>query len=73
MASVEHGKRSTGIGERPDDRWCVPLCPGCHLDDDRAQHKIGEQVFWAETDLDPFEIAEGLWLEFNRRKSDGYS
>lgn len=39
-----------GIGQKPDDWRCVPLCgrdgalPGCH----DLQHLKGERTFWAE-------------------------
>lgn len=66
MASAAHGKRSTGIGERPDDKWAVPLCADCHLDGARAQHRIGERAFWAEVCVDPFRVAEELYRDFKK-------
>lgn len=36
------GKRQTGKGERPDDRWAVPLCSGHH----QIQHTGSETHFW---------------------------
>ena len=68
MASEAHGKRSTGMAEKPDDRWSVPLCPTCHRDDVRSQHAVGEVEFWSRVGLDPFEIAEGLYQEFQRSR-----
>jgi hypothetical protein len=38
---------NAGMGEKPDDWRCVPLCggpAGCHA----TQHKIGERTFWAD-------------------------
>jgi hypothetical protein len=55
--SIEHGKRYTGKGEKPSDRWAVPLCRGCH----RAQHKTAEPTFWARLGKNPFNIAVELY------------
>ena len=66
MASPECGKRATGIGERPDDRWSVPLCARCHLDGPDALHKVGEERFWKRAGVDPFALAAALYEEFRR-------
>lgn len=48
-AHVRFGSH-TGMGQKPDDWRCVPLCghqegkAGCHA----RQHAIGEQTFWAD-------------------------
>ena len=48
-AHVRLGSRA-GMGQKPDDWRCVPLCgrdgalPGCH----DFQHLKGERTFWAE-------------------------
>lgn len=57
MAKPALGKRQTGKGERPDDKWTVPLCSSCHLD----QHDIGEKQFWDDQMVDPIIIALALW------------
>jgi hypothetical protein len=66
MASTVYGKRATGMAEKPDDRWCVPLCRptigvrnGCH----KAQHAMGEAAFWRERGMNPFEIANRFYAE----------
>lgn len=60
MASAEHDKPITGMGQKPDDRWVVPLCPTCH----RKQHSMSEYVYWfTHEDIDPFKIAMDLWNE----------
>lgn len=64
MAATDRGKRSTGMGEKPSDRWAVPLCRFCHLDAPLAQHRIGEARFWALVGVDPFAVAESLWTAF---------
>ncbi len=44
MPSMLAGKRETGKGEKPDDRWALPLCSKHH----RKQHKGRELAFWEE-------------------------
>lgn len=46
-------KRGTGKGEKPDDKWVVPLCASAH----RAQHTMNERQFWRERGIDPLRIA----------------
>jgi hypothetical protein len=70
MASPAHGKRETGKGERPSDRFCVPLCAGCHMDDPGAQHKVGERHFWRSNDVDPFAVAAALYAEFENEQAN---
>jgi hypothetical protein len=66
MVSTVYGKLPTGMAEKPDDRWAVPLCgpipgvkKGCH----RTQHAGAESEFWRERGLNPFEIAIKLYAE----------
>lgn len=49
------GKRQVGKGEKPDDKWAVPLCSRHH----HEQHEIGESAFWVGQD--PFFVALALW------------
>lgn len=52
------GKRSTGMGEKPDDQWVVPLSQKVH----REQHDFGdEELWWREKGIDPVLIALALW------------
>lgn len=60
------GKRSAGIGEKPSDRWCTPLCADCHLDAPDAQHRVGERNFWARVKINPFRMALDLYEQFER-------
>lgn len=57
MAAPSYGKRAVGTGEKPDDRWTVPLDPGKH----REQHSMGELGFWIKHDIDPIPVALALW------------
>lgn len=68
MASIACGKRDTGKGEKPSDRWAVPLCAECHLDGPEAQHKVGEQRFWYRVGTDPCSIAAALYAEFEQER-----
>lgn len=51
-------------GMKPHDKHCVPLCQWCHLDGPEAQHKMNETEFWRMWELDPFDIAARLYLEY---------
>ncbi len=41
------GKREVGMGEKPDDRWTLPLCSQHH----REQHTMNESAFWINRGL----------------------
>jgi hypothetical protein len=68
MACPDRGKRHTGMQEKPDDRWVIPLCQECHLDGPRALHKIGEEKFFVG--WDPFAEAVRLFLAFRGLNPD---
>lgn len=58
--SIIYGKRSTGLGEKPHDRWAVPLNRSCHT----RQHAFGSEVeWWNRHGKDPFHLA----LKYNAR------
>ena len=61
MGSVRHGRRGTGVGERPSDLWTVPLCPAHHREGPDAQHGANETAWWAAHGIDPFVVAALLW------------
>lgn len=52
-------KRWTGKGEKPHDRWAIPLCGKCH----RGQHAGNEREFWHSQGIDPIFICLALWAE----------
>jgi hypothetical protein len=56
-ADRAYGKRMTGIGEKADDRFCVPLSREFHAE----QHKGSERAFWAAHGIDPIAVALSLW------------
>lgn len=70
MACPERGKRQCGKGEKPDDRWAVPLCRLCHTDGAWAQHKVGEEAFWRHVSKDPFVIAARLYARYAQTPSE---
>ena len=53
-------KRPTGMGEKPDDRWAIPLCSRHH----REQHSGSERKFWQDNDIDPVKTALALWVKW---------
>ena len=56
-SSPTHGKRHTGLSEKPSDCWTVPLCGKCH----REQHAFGNELqWWASKGIDPFILAMNL-------------
>lgn len=57
MACDWAGKRAAGMGEKPDDKFTVPLCGACHV----AQHSENERQFWIQQGKDPVCIALALW------------
>lgn len=57
-ASAVHGKRETGGGEKPADKWTTPLCRRHHDE----QHAAGnELLWWAAQGVDPFGLALALY------------
>jgi hypothetical protein len=69
-ASAIHGKGITGIGRKPDDRWCLPLCSFHHvMGGSEAQHNNGERKWWAEHHIDPFVSAALLFSHFSEGDS----
>jgi len=58
FGSLAYGKFPTGGGEKPSDKWAVPLHPDLH----REQHSGNEELFWAKRGLDPLAIASALFM-----------
>jgi hypothetical protein len=56
-ADMRLGKRGTGMGEKPDDQWVVPLSPEAHRD----QHQHDEMAWWRSKGIDPVVVALALW------------
>lgn len=63
-SSMRYGKFHTGMGQKPDDKWTVPLCARCHRIGDKkitAQHQMSERKFWKAHGINPIEIAAELY------------
>ncbi|TJW14332.1 MAG: DUF968 domain-containing protein [Mesorhizobium sp.] len=60
-ADDAYGKRPTGGGEKPDDRWTVPLHRTLHTEGPDAQHSGSERAFWAKHGIDPLRVALALY------------
>ena len=58
-------KRHTGMGERPDDIWTLPLCRKHH----DMQHRGGELSFWKTWRIDPIATAAFLALRSGDREA----
>lgn len=56
-ADMRYAKPATGMGEKPSDRWCVPLAHDVHM----AQHQVGERNWWRAQGIDPIIVAAFLW------------
>jgi hypothetical protein len=61
MACPAIGKEMTGKGEKPHDKFTVPLCRHHHCDGPDAQHRSNERAWWAARGIDPWAIAVALW------------
>lgn len=54
----QYGKPPTGMGEKPDDCWVLPLCRTHHAE----QHRGNELAFWLRYGFtDPFAKAKELY------------
>jgi hypothetical protein len=60
-AAPRYGKLATGIGQKPDDSWTIPLCLEHHILGEAAQHQDQEFAFWKQHDIDPFVLALAFW------------
>lgn len=65
-ADLQAGWREVGKAEKPDDVRTLPLCPGHHLYDKEAQHKVGEEVFWGFFNIRPATVCLALKAAFDR-------
>ena len=54
---LRYGKAGTGMGEKPDDVWSVPL----HADEHRRQHSMSEAEYWRSVGIDPLPVALSLY------------
>lgn len=57
MADRTVCKRQTGMAEKPDDAFVLPMCGRCH----REQHTMNEREFWRRKGIDAIKAALALW------------
>jgi hypothetical protein len=62
MGNLAIGKEPAGKGEKPHDRYTVPICPYHHRTGIDCQHNNNECDWWQRTGLNPWAIAEMLWV-----------
>lgn len=55
------GKPSTGMAEKPDDKWTLPLTPNEHRLGREAQHARGEREWWQKHGIDPVALCNDLY------------
>lgn len=55
-AEARIGKRQTGMQEKPDDAFTVPLCGKHH----REQHSGNERAWWNGYEIDPLMLSLAL-------------
>lgn len=58
---LEKGKRHTGMGEKPSDKWVLPLTPEEHMWGVRSQHANNEKDWWAGHGIDPVMVCIELY------------
>ena len=56
-ADLPEGKSYTGKGEKPDDKYTVPL----HADQHRLQHSMNEREFWKRARINPVKASKLLF------------
>lgn len=62
LTSAAFNKRGA-MAKKPADRFCVPLCAGCHREDGDALHKVGERLFWWSLGINPLLVCERLYAK----------
>lgn len=67
-SSAKYDKPNGGIGQKPDDKWALPLTKACH----QAQHEFGNELeFWKGCGHpDPFALCIRYYNEFQRTKNN---
>lgn len=67
---LDRGKRHTGMGEKPDDMWTLPLTPDEHQFGDKAQHKSNERKWWEGHGIDPISVCKKLHAVYEQGLSE---
>lgn len=59
---LRFGKKQSGIGEKSDDMWVLPLCGLVHQHGKKAQHSSGERQWWEERKVDATLYAAAIFM-----------
>lgn len=57
----KHNKPPTGMGQKPHDKYTVPLAPELHRLLKGCQHDSDERAWWEQFGVDPVEVALALY------------
>ncbi|WP_296203204.1 hypothetical protein [uncultured Hyphomicrobium sp.] len=57
-------RTGAGAGEKPSDRWTLPLCKDCHREGSDAEHVVGTIAFYDAWGVDPHSIANALFTAY---------
>jgi hypothetical protein len=63
MSNPAIGKEAAGKGEKPHDKFTVPLCPYHHRTGVDSQHNSNERAWWEMRGIDPWTVAASLWIQ----------
>lgn len=58
-------KKHTGLAQKPDDSWTIPLTP----DEHRSQHSANEAEWWQERGIDPLWLCLQLYAATGNREA----
>jgi hypothetical protein len=61
-----YNKPPAGMGEKPDDKWVLPLTPEEHRLSKAAQHTTNERFWWSERRIDPLAVCEKLYAVWQK-------
>jgi hypothetical protein len=56
----DNGFYNSGMGMKPPDTQCLPLCRECHA----RRHRMSSDLFWKEANVDPMVQMVNLLTEF---------
>jgi hypothetical protein len=66
FGDASRGKPHTGMGEKPHDKWVMPLTPQEHRMGVLSQHANNEREWWAGFGVDPISACEHLYEMWQR-------
>jgi hypothetical protein len=66
FGDIERGKPHTGMGEKPSDKWVLPLTPEEHMWGVRSQHANNEKAWWESHGIDPIVVCQALYQVYQQ-------